>query len=171
MHCVGSASSVSRRRVLGGAVWAALAARVATFAAALTLAMCSPAFAAGSDELVFVNWLSGSEADMIHEMEAAFQKSHPGIKIREISLTVQGDARGAIRTTLLGGEKADLLINTWPAFRAELAHANLLRPLDAEWRANAWSNNLSDQWKRLGQYKGVTYGVTYTFGDRSGIFY
>jgi multiple sugar transport system substrate-binding protein len=138
---------------------------------ALFVILFPSASAAASNELVIIDWLSGAEGDTIHAMEAAFEKSHPTIKIREISLTVQGDARGAIRTALLGGEKADLLINTWPAFRAELADAGLLRPLDAEWNEYGWSDNLSDEWKRLGQYKGVTYGVTYTFGDRSGIFY
>jgi ABC-type glycerol-3-phosphate transport system substrate-binding protein len=139
-------------------------------AAIVVIATPAAAFAA-SGELVIVDWLSGSDGDMMHAMEAAFQKSHPLIRIREINLTVQGDARGAIRTALLGGEKADLLINTWPAFRAELADAGLLRPLDAAWNTGHWSDNLGAEWKRLGQYKGVTYGVTYAFGDRSGIFY
>lgn len=139
-------------------------------AAIFTVSIPSAALAAGN-ELVIIDWLSGAEADTVHAMESAFQKSHPDIKIREISLTVQGDARGALRTALMSGEKADLLINTWPAFRAELVDAGMLRPLDNAWRENRWSDNLSDEWKRLGQYKGVTYGVTYTFGDRSGIFY
>jgi ABC-type glycerol-3-phosphate transport system substrate-binding protein len=160
MRCAKTALSIAPRGTMEKAV----------FAAFFAIAVPSTAIAA-SGELVIVNWVSGSEGEMIHAMEAAFQKSHPTIKIREISLTVQGDARGAIRTALLVGEKADLLINTWPAFRAELADANLLRPLDVEWSANNWGDNLSDEWKRLGQYKGVTYGVTYTFGDRSGIFY
>ena len=160
MKCVSSASCVVSRRLMLGAALTALFAILVPSAAI-----------AANNELVIINWLSGAEGDTMHTMEAAFEKSHPAIKIREISLTVQGDARGAIRTALLGGEKADLLINTWPAFRAELADAGLLRPLDAAWNANGWSDNLSDEWKRLGQYKGVTYGVTYTFGDRSGIFY
>jgi ABC-type glycerol-3-phosphate transport system substrate-binding protein len=160
MKRVSSASSVVRRHIASSVVLPAV----------FAIAVPSSAFAA-SGELVIINWLAGAESDTMHAMEAAFEKSHPGIKIRDISLTVEGDARGAIRTTLLGGEKADLLINTWPAFRAELADANLLRPLDAEWNANRWSGNLGDKWKRLGQYKGVTYGITYTFGDRSGIFY
>ncbi len=160
MKCVGSVSFIVHRRIVCGHVLAAI----------FVIAAPSTTIAAGG-ELVIIDWLTGSEGDMIHAMEAAFEKRNPTIKIREVSLTVQGDPRGAIRTVLLGGEKADLLINTWPAFRAELADANLLRPLDAEWRAHNWGDNLSDEWKRLGQYRGVTYGVTYTFGDRSGIFY
>ena len=34
--------------------------------------------------------------------------------------------RGAIRAALQSGEKADLFINTWPAFRKELADAGML---------------------------------------------
>jgi ABC-type glycerol-3-phosphate transport system substrate-binding protein len=123
-----------------------------TLVAAIVLIATPAAAFAASGELVIVDWLSGSDGDMMHAMEAAFQKSHPLIRIREINLTVQGDARGAIRTALLGGEKADLLINTWPAFRAELADAGLLRPLDAAWNTGHWSDNLGAEWKRLGQY-------------------
>jgi ABC-type glycerol-3-phosphate transport system substrate-binding protein len=71
----------------------------------------------------------------------------------------------------MGGEKADLVLNTWPAFRAELADAGMLRPLDQSWTANKWGDNLDDGWRRLGQTDGVIYGVTYMYGDRSGIFY
>lgn len=154
------ASPAFHRRIVCGAVLAAVCA-----------APCVAQAKDASGELVIVNWAAGSEAESLHAMEAAFLKAHPAIKIREVTLTVQGDARGAIRTAVMGGEKADLLINTWPAFRAELADANLLRPLDTDWTANKWGDNLSDEWKRMGQYKGVTFGVTYTFGDRSGIFY
>jgi ABC-type glycerol-3-phosphate transport system substrate-binding protein len=160
MHCDSSTSRVVRRRLMLEAGF------IAIFATTLPSAAT-----AASKELVILDWVTGAEGDTIHAMEAAFEKSHPDIRIHEISLPVQGDARGAIRTALLGGEKADLLINTWPAFRAELADAGLLRPLDSEWNEYRWSDNLDDAWKRLGQYKGVTYGVTYTFGDRSGIFY
>jgi multiple sugar transport system substrate-binding protein len=163
MHSVSSKSCVVRRSISLTAALAAIL--VVTFPSNATAA------SGASGELVIVNWVTGSERDTLNELETAFQKSHPNIRIREISLTVQGDARGAIRTAIFGGEKADLLINTWPAFRAELAEAGLLRPLDAAWTANRWRDNLDDQWRRLGQYKGVTYGVTYTFGDRSGIFY
>ncbi|MBN3761594.1 ABC transporter substrate-binding protein [Burkholderia sp. Ac-20365] len=160
MACVSSVPFVVCRRLTPGAV----------FSAIFSILLPSAAIAA-SNELVIIDWLSGAEGDTIRAMESAFQKSHPTIKIREISLTVQGDARGAIRAALMSGEKADLLINTWPAFRAELVDAGMLRPLDTEWNEYRWSDNLDDEWKRLGQYKGVTYGVTYTFGDRSGIFY
>jgi ABC-type glycerol-3-phosphate transport system substrate-binding protein len=72
---------------------------------AAVLAWSPPAFAADvSGELVVIDYTSGSERDLIRELEAAFAKAHPGVKFREISLTVQGDARGAIRTSLMGGE-------------------------------------------------------------------
>jgi ABC-type glycerol-3-phosphate transport system substrate-binding protein len=139
---------------------------------AATVACCGQASGKeAGGELVVMDWMSGSDRALIRELEAGFTAAHPSVKIREISLTAQGDARGAVRTALMGGEKADLLLNAWPAFRAELADANMLRPLDHAWEANKWSDNLADGWRRLGQTKGVTYGVTYTYGDRSGIFY
>ena len=38
-----------------------------------------------------------------------------------------------MRTALLGGEVVDIIINTWPAFRAELVDAGILRPIDDQW--------------------------------------
>ena len=152
--------------------WAWSKASVGVVCASVLASMSVASMAATpGGELVIINWDTGPEADLIHALEVAFHKRNPAVSIREISLTAQGDARGAIRAALMGGEKADLLINVWPAFRAELADANLLRPLDAQWASLRWSDSLGDEWKRLGQYKGVTYGVTFAFEDRSGIFY
>ncbi len=124
-----------------------------------------------SGELVFLNWETGSGFDVLKDLEDAFVASHPGVTFRNINLTVQGDQRGAIRTAILGGEAADLLTNTWPAFRKELADARILRPLDKQWEAGRWGDAIPDVWRKLGQLDGVTYGLTFTFGDRSGIFY
>ncbi|MCX5494763.1 ABC transporter substrate-binding protein [Kaistia dalseonensis] len=124
-----------------------------------------------SGELVFLNWETGSQFQVLQDLEDAFTAKNPGVKFRNINLTVSGDQRGAIRTALIGGQKADLLTNTWPAFRKELADAGMLRPLDQQWDAGKWGDNIPDSWRKLGQIDGVTYGVTYTFGDRSGIFY
>ncbi|MBZ9938141.1 ABC transporter substrate-binding protein [Mesorhizobium sp. BR1-1-16] len=124
-----------------------------------------------SGELVFLNWETGSQFQVLQDLEDAFMAKNPGVKFRNINLTVSGDQRGAIRTALIGGQKADLLTNTWPAFRKELADANMLRPLDKQWDEGKWGDNIPDTWRQLGQIDGVTYGVTYTFGDRSGIFF
>ena len=69
------------------------------------------------------------------------------------------------------GEKADLFVNTWPAFRKELADAGMLRDLGPLWDSAKLGDNLSDSWKALGSTDGKLYGVTYTFGDRSAMFY
>jgi ABC-type glycerol-3-phosphate transport system substrate-binding protein len=86
-------------------------------------------------------------------------------------VTGQGDMRGPMRTALLGGEVVDIIINTWPAFRAELIDAGVLRPVDDQWAAYAWDKRLNPSWKSLGSVDGSVYGVTYTYGDRSGIWY
>lgn len=110
----------------------------------------SLAVAAPKGELVVINWTPGSERESIVALEKAFMAKYPDVKIREISVTWTGDARGAIRTILLGGEKADLLINTWPAFRKELAEGGFLRPLDNVWATNQWDTKLSQSWKDIG---------------------
>jgi multiple sugar transport system substrate-binding protein len=76
-----------------------------------------------------------------------------------------------MRTALLGGEVVDLIINTWPAFRVELRDAGILRPIDDEWAEFGWDERLNESWKNLGAIDGSAYGVTYTYGDRSGIWY
>src|SRR5689334_22524087 len=124
-----------------------------------------------SGELVLLNWASGSEAEMIKALEDAFAKAHPGVTWRDITLTVQGDARGAMRAALQSGETADLFVNTWPAFRKELADAGLLRDLGPLWDSAKLGDSLNDSWKALGSTDGVLYGITYTYGDRSAMFY
>jgi ABC-type glycerol-3-phosphate transport system substrate-binding protein len=72
---------------------------------------------------------------------------------------------------LQSGEKADLFVNTWPAFRKELADAGMLRDLGPLWDSAKLGDNLTDSWKALGSTDGKLYGVTYTFGDRSAMFF
>ena len=124
-----------------------------------------------SGDLVLLDWASGSEQDMIRALEEGFMKAYPNVHFKEINLTVQGDARGAMRAALQSGEKADLFVNTWPAFRKELADAGMLRDLGSLWDSAKLGDSLSDSWKALGSTDGKLYGVTYTFGDRSAMFY
>ena len=142
-------------------------------ASALALLLAGgPSFAADvSGELVLLDWASGNEQDMIKALEDGFMKAYPNVKFKEINLTVQGDARGAIRAALQSGEKADLFVNTWPAFRKELVDAGLLRDLGPLWDSAKIGDNLSDSWKGLGSTDGKLYGITYTYGDRSAMFY
>lgn len=124
-----------------------------------------------SGDLVLLNWASGSEEDMIKALEDGFMKANPGVHFKEINLAVQGDQRGAIRAALQSGEKADIFINTWPAFRKELVDAGMLKDVTPLWDSSAIKDNLSNSWKDLGSLAGKVYGITYTFGDRSAMFY
>ncbi len=150
-----------RRALLSGLATAAL------------LAMGGAALAQdASGELVILQWQGGTDLEMWHEVEAKFMELNPGVTVREFQPAGgQGDARGGIRTALLGGEVVDLIINTWPAFRSELATAGILRPLDEQWASLGWDDKLSQSWKDLGSIDGAPYGVTYTYGDRSAIWY
>jgi ABC-type glycerol-3-phosphate transport system substrate-binding protein len=140
-------------------------------AGALLATTSGIALADPKGELVLINWLAGSELDAMHALEAAFSAKYPDVKLREVPITWSGDARGAIRTALLGGEKVDLLINTWPSFRQELVQNNLLRPLDDVWADKDWDKLLSASWKDLGSVDGKVYGIPYNYGDRSGLWY
>lgn len=122
-------------------------------------------------EMVVMQWQTGVDAELWQKLEAAFVAVHPGVTIKEIPVTAQGDARGGMRTALMGGEVTDIIINTWPAFRAELAAAGMLRPIDNQWAAMGWDKRLGQSWKDLGSTGGVTYGVQFIYGDRSGIWY
>lgn len=124
-----------------------------------------------SGELVILQWQGGTDGQMWLELEKAFMAKHPGVTVRELVVTGQGDMRGPMRTALLGGETVDIIINTWPAFRAELNDAGFLRPIEEEWTTYGWDDKLSQSWKDLGSIDGVPYAVTYTYGDRSAIWY
>ena len=145
---------------------------IAAISAGLVLAAAPAALAAGvSGDLVILNWQGGVEMELWEDLEAAFMKDNPDVKVTELQITAQGDARGGIRSALLGGEVVDIIINTWPAFRAELRDAGILRPIDDEWKAYNWSARLSDSWRNLGSLDDGTYGLAYTYGDRSAIWY
>jgi ABC-type glycerol-3-phosphate transport system substrate-binding protein len=152
-------SHVSRRGVLAGAGLALLMSTAPLSAQDL------------SGELVILQWEGGVEAQIWADLESAFMERHPDVSVRELVVTGQGDMRGAMRTALLGGEVVDIIINTWPAFRAELADAGIIRPIDEEWEEYGWSAQLSPSWRDLGSYGGDTYGLTYTYGNRSGLWY
>lgn len=124
-----------------------------------------------SGDLVILQWQGGVDAEMWGKLEAAFVAEHPGVTVKELTLTVQGDARGPMRTALMGGEVVDIIINTWPAFRAELIASGTIRPLDDQWAAMGWDKRLGQSWRDLGTVDGKTYGISYTYGDRSGIWY
>ncbi len=141
--------------------------------AAFTLALMttSSAMAEPRGDLVILQWMAGSDLEIIHNMEKAFMAKYPDVKIKEVPVTWSGDPRGGLRTALMGGEKADLMINTWPAFRTELVTAGLLRPLDDPYSTLKWGARLDNNWKDLGSVSGHLYGVTFTYGDRSGLWY
>src|SRR5436190_1126443 len=100
--------TITRRNVLVGAGVAALMS-AAPRAQAADL----------SGEVVLLNWNGGNDFDAIKELQAAFVAANPGVTFTNVTVTGTGDMRGAIRTALMGGQAADLLINAWPAFRAE----------------------------------------------------
>ena len=108
MNSIAPKSGFRRRAILAGVGFAALIAAVPAFAQDL------------SGELVILQWQGGTDAEMWQKLEEDFVAKNPGVTIRELVVTGQGDMRGPMRTALLGGEKVDIIINTWPAFRAEL---------------------------------------------------
>ncbi len=114
-------SGIRRRAVLAGASLAIILAAAPALAQDL------------SGELVILQWQGGTDAELWQKLEADFTAKNPGVTVRELVVTGQGDMRGPMRTALLGGEKVDIIINTWPAFRAELADAGILRPIDDLW--------------------------------------
>ncbi len=124
-----------------------------------------------SGDLVIMQWQGGVDAEMWGKLEAAFTAEHPGVTVKELNTSGQGDVRGLMRTALMSGEVVDIIINTWPAFRAELVASGTLRPLDDQWAAMGWDKRLNQSWRDLGTTDGKTYGISYTYGDRSGIWY
>jgi len=145
--------------------------RPGALAAVTIAAMIGGTAVAAEGELVMINWLGGAQAEMMAKLQDDFVQKNPDVSFRDIVAQAAGDARGGIRQVILGGEKADLLVNTWPSFREELVDAELLVPLDDIWESEGLDESLSSVWRDLTVVDGRNYGVTYTFGDRSGIWY
>ena len=146
--------------------------RAVTGALAVALSTTAlPALADISGEIVTINWLGGAQGEMWGKLQEDFVSKNPEVSFRDIIPQAGGDARGGIRQIILGGEQADILINTWPAFRKELADSGLILPVDDIWDAGNVSDKLADSWKALSTIEGTNYGITYTFGNRSGIWY
>jgi ABC-type glycerol-3-phosphate transport system substrate-binding protein len=157
---VRSIAAFSRQSVLG------VSANIVAIAV-----VCGSAQAAPTGDLVILQWLSGSELDTFHSVQKAFVEKYPGVNLKEVTITWSGDARGSLRAALMGGEAADLMVNTWPSFRKELAEAGLLRSLDDAYAANGWDQKLDGFWKTLGSNDDAFYGLPYNYGDRSGLWY
>lgn len=154
-------SGIPRRSILAGLSFALMASVAPGMAVAQDV----------SGELVILQWHTGADLDTWHALEEAFAAKYPDVTVREVLLTTQGDQRGAIRAALMGGEVVDIIINTWPAFRDELIASETIRPLDEQWEQYKWGDRLSQSWRDLGSVDGTTYAVTYTYGDRSGVWY
>lgn len=145
---------------------------LAALAASALAGVAAPVWAQDlSGELVILQWQGGTDGELWQKLEADFTAKNPGVTVKELLLTGQGDMRGPMRTALLGGEKVDVIINTWPAFRAELNDAGLLRPIDDLWVSAGLDAQLDQSWRDLSSTDGVTFGVTYTYGDRSAVWY
>jgi ABC-type glycerol-3-phosphate transport system substrate-binding protein len=135
-------------------------------------ALAVPPFADDvTGEIKLLTWQGGGELDTLHKVEQAFTAKHPGVTFKEIIPSGTGHPASLMRTVLAGGEPIDLMVNTWPWFREELAATGLLRPIDDLWKKDNWDQYLTPAWKVLGQTGGVTYGVEYNFGNRSAFFY
>ncbi len=123
------------------------------------------------NKLTIIDWLGGINRDSVKALEAGFMKKYPNVKVVEIPVTWSGDARGGIRTVLMGGEKIDLVVSAWPSFVKELASAGYTRSLDKSWTKYHWDKLLSKSWRSLGSVKGVSYSIPFVYGDRSGLWY
>ncbi|MBZ9938147.1 ABC transporter substrate-binding protein [Mesorhizobium sp. BR1-1-16] len=130
-----------------------------------------PASAQPTGEVEILNWLGGADAAVINELAKGFEAKYPGVTIKQVPVTTSGDQRGGIRTALLGGQKVDLIISAWPAFRKELADAGMLRDVSSVWTEKNWDKLLSPTWRALSTTDGAVYGVPYIFGYRSGIWH
>lgn len=142
----------------------------ATFGVGLAM-FGQAAWAQSTTKIDLLTWLGGPDRIVLDNLAAGFEAKHPEYKVNINVVTSQGDARGGMRTALLGGERPDLLTNTWPAFRQELADANILRDMSGVWADNNWDAALAQTWREISTTEGAVYGVPYIFGYRSGIWH
>lgn len=127
---------------------------------------------ATTQEIRILNWLTGSERDLLIELEEAFVKVNPQYTIADINTAGgSGDPRSGIRTALLAGERYDVMMSTWPAFEQELADAELLLPVKEYWDSYNWGSYLNESWESLGSFNSELYTVYFLAGNRSALWY
>ncbi|MGE6738840.1 ABC transporter substrate-binding protein [Allorhizobium pseudoryzae] len=129
------------------------------------------AFAQAAKDITLLTWLGGPDRKVLDTLVTGFEAKHPDFKVKINVVTSQGDARGGMRTALMGGEKPDLVTNTWPAFRKELAEAGILRDVAPVWTDKGWDKALAKTWRDISTTGGSVYGIPYIFGYRSGIWH
>jgi ABC-type glycerol-3-phosphate transport system substrate-binding protein len=129
------------------------------------------AIAQPTGDIDLLTWLGGPDREVLDALVAGFEAQHPELRVNINVTTSQGDARGGMRAALLGGERPDLITNTWPAFRAELADAGLLRDITDVWEGHGWSDALSQTWRDISTTNDAVYGIPYMFGYRSGVWH
>ena len=129
------------------------------------------ALAQTTADIDLLTWLGGPDRKVLDDLVAGFEAKHPDLTVKISVVTSQGDARGGMRTALMGGEKPDLISNTWPAFRKELADAGILRDMSSVWAEYGWNDAYPATWQEISSTGGVVYGIPYIFGYRSGIWH
>lgn len=145
--------------------------RTGALSGVAVIALTAAAFAQDvSGEIKVLNWFGGAEADNFAALQDAFVAQNPDVSFSDVPVSFSGDPRGGIRTALMGGEQVDLIPNTWPAFRAELAAAGAIAPLDDLWDGPL-GENVSSDWKEIASVGGTPYAVPYSFGNRSGMWH
>jgi ABC-type glycerol-3-phosphate transport system substrate-binding protein len=138
----------------------------------IALALSSTtALAQSTEDIDLLTWLGGPDRTVLDNLIAGFEAKHPEFNVNINVVTSQGDARGGMRTALLGGDRPDILTNTWPAFREELAEAGILRDIAPVWAEKGWDTALSSTWRDISTTEGAVYGIPYIFGYRSGIWH
>ncbi len=140
-------------------------------AVSLSMVLSAQSVFAQSGQIDLLTWLGGADAQVVDDLIAGFEARYPDLSVNLVPVTTQGDQRGGIRTALMGGVEADVIVNTWPAFRKELADAGLLRDVSGAWDEKRWGDVIADSWRELSSTDGAVYGVPYTFGYRSGIWH
>ena len=151
-------ASLRRRTLLAGGAMALLLGVAPTSALAQDV----------SGELVILQWQGGTDAEMWKEIEAAFVAKNPGVTIRELVVTGQGEcaARCAPRCWAAKSSTSSSTPGR-PSAPSSSMPASCARSTSSG-SSSAGSTSSSQSWKDLGSIDGATYGVTYTYGDRSG---
>lgn len=144
------------------------AARLALAAAALAVLAAACSERTGPVTLQF--WAMGREGEVVGELIAEFERSHPGIRV-DVQQLPWASAHEKLLTAFVGDATPDVaqLGNTW---LPELAELSALRPLDAEVAAAPdvrQSDYFAGIWE-TNQVGGALYGVPW-YVDTRLLFY
>lgn len=125
----------------------------------LCLLMGTAAMAAAQETVELTFWHQYTDNTVMDDVCAAFNESHPGIKVNPVAFKTQ-DINKTLRMALTSGTGPDLFYyDSGPGYLGAMASAGLLMDLTEAAQQYGWYDELADWALNSATWKGTLYGI------------